>query len=236
MLQDCEFWTNLGDGTITGDATLKAVFTRLLNIHYGETLLTLQLATGRDGVEDTNYTDHQFSTFTITENVNNYQFLTDEDGNTITDITGVMIQPETSSEYRPLTRLTLDDPRAMLVMSPNTDNTGTPSAYLEKNNMIFFDVLPDYTKAAAGKLFYRLVPSYFTTSDTTKEPGFVEGFHRRLSLKSSLDWLRVNKPENATLLGEVKGEIAILDEKLDAYVRQKNPTKSIIRGSSHSTR
>ena len=27
LIQECEFWTNLGDGTISGDTTLLAQFT-----------------------------------------------------------------------------------------------------------------------------------------------------------------------------------------------------------------
>lgn len=236
LLQDCEFWTNLGDATISGDATLKAVFTRLLNLHYARTIAKLQLLSGRDGVEDTNHTDHQFSTFTITENVNSYEFLTDEDGNTITDITGVLIKAETATDFAALDRLALSDAEALLIMSPNTSNTGTPTGFIEKNNTIFFDVIPDYTKAGGGKLFYRLVPSYFVVGDTTKKPGFVFSYHRRLSLCASLDWLRVNKAENVTLLSEIKGEIKTIDEELDAYARQKNPTRITMTGASHSSR
>lgn len=239
LLQDIEFWTNLGDGTVTGDSTLKAVFTRLMNVHYARVLAKMQLLTGRDGVEDTNYSDQQFSYFSIVENQNDYQFLTDEDGNTISDITGIMIQPETADAgegYEPLGRLTLSDADAMLIMSPNTDNTGMPTGYIEKNNTAYFDKLPDYSKSNGGKVFYRLVPSYFVVGDTTKKPGFVEAYHRILSLAPSYDWLCVNKPENVPLLTKVKAELDTLEAELADYVRQKNPTHNRMTGAIHSSR
>jgi hypothetical protein len=235
LLQDVEFWTNLGDGTITGDATLKAVFTRLLNVRYAQAIARMQLVSGKDGVEDTNYTDQQFSAFTIVNGQNDYQFLTDEDGNTITDITGVLIRPSaTATDYEPLDRLNLSDADALLIMSPNASNTGVPTGFIEKNNTVYFNTLPDYT--ATAKLFYRLVPSYFVAGDTTKKPGFVEAYHRILSMGGSLDWLSVNKPESVVLINTIQSELKILNEQFADYIRQKNPTQVGITTRQHSSR
>jgi hypothetical protein len=234
LIQDCEFWTNLGDGIISGDATLKAVFTRLLNIRLSRTIARIQLLSGRDGAEDFNYEDQQFSLFTITSGANSYQFLTDEDGNTITDITGVLLQPSGSSDYVALSRLALSDSNALLVMSPNATSTGTPTGYIEKNNTIFFDKIPDYS--ASGKLFYRLVPSYFVAGDTTKTPGFVEGYHRLLSLGASFDWLLVNKSDNQILISRVEGEMKTMSDELADYIRQKNPTRAVMTTKNESSR
>jgi hypothetical protein len=236
LLQDCEFRTNLGDGTITGDSALKAQFTRLLNIRYARTLGKLQILTGKDGAEDINYTDQQFSLFDIVSSQNDYQFLTDEDGNTISDITGVMLQAPTADDFVALERLALSDSDAMLVMSPNSTNTGTPTGYIEKNNTVFFDVIPDFSATSAGKLFYRLVPSYFTAGDTTKTPGFVEHFHSILSIGASLDWLNVNKPEQTVLIGACRDDLKDMSADLDSYVRQKNPTRAVMSTAQQSSR
>jgi hypothetical protein len=236
LLQDCEFRTNLGDGTITGDAALKAQFTRLLNIRYARTLGKLQILTGKDGAEDINYTDQQFSLFDIASGQNDYQFLTDEDGNTISDITGVMLKPSGETDFVPLERLALSDTDAMLIMSPNSSNTGTPAGYIEKNNTVFFDVIPDFDGGSAGKLFYRLVPSYFVAGDTTKAPGFVEHFHSVLSVGGSLDWLSVNKPESTVLISQCRDDLKEMSDDLEAYVRQKNPTRPVMTATRQSSR
>jgi hypothetical protein len=235
LLQDCEFWCNFTDGTITGDATLKAQFTRLINVHLAEVLASVQLLSGKDGAEDTNHTDQQFSSFTIQSGTSDYQFLTDEDGNTITDITGVLIQPSASNnDYVALDRLSLSDTDALLVMSPNASNTGTPTGFIEKNSTVFFNVIPNYN--ATGKLFYRLVPSYFVAGDTTKKPGFVEGYHRLLSVGASHDWLCVNKPEQTTLITRAESKMKGLQEGLADYVRQKNPTRVVMRTRQQASR
>jgi hypothetical protein len=212
------------------------VFTRLLNQRYARTMARIQLLSGQDGAEDTNYPDQQFSYFTITSGINNYQFLTDEDGNTITDITGVLLQPPGASDYVPLNRLALSDPNALLIMSPNASQTGTPTGYIEKNNTIFFDVLPNYGAAEGGKMFYRLVPSYFVVGDTTKKPGFVDGYHRVLSLGGSLDWLLVNKAEAVELIESIKADLKETNADLETYIRQKNPTRAVIRPTIQSSR
>jgi hypothetical protein len=236
LILDCEFWTNLGVGVISGDATLKAQFTRLINIRYARTLAKFQLLSTKGGAEDTNYGDQQFSTFNIEEGANSYQFLTDEDGNTIQDITGIMLQPESSSDYAPLKRLSLSDENALLVISPNSTQTGTPTGYIEKNNIVFFDVLPDYDKTGGGKVFYRLVPSYFVAGDTTKAPGFVEAYHRLLSMGAAWDWLLVNKPEATALITRVERELNDMTTEAADYIRQKNPTRARITGAVHSSR
>jgi hypothetical protein len=236
LIQDCEFWTNLGDATISGDDALKAVFTRLINIHFASLLAKVQVLTGKNGPEDINYPDQQFSYFDIESGVNDYQFLTDEHGNTITDITGVLIQPSGSSDYVSLDPLALSDSDALLVMSPNASNTGTPTGFIEKNNTVFFDKLPDYDAANGGKLFYRLVPSYFVASDTSKRPGIVEGYHRLLSLGPSYDWLLVNKPESTTLITRIESKLSEMSSEFADYIRQKNPTRTMMTVKQQSSR
>ena len=234
LIQDCEHWTNLGDGIITGDTTLFKRFTALLNVHYAEVLGKLQLLSGTDGAEDRNYPDQQFSTFAITSGVSTYEFLTDEDGNTITDFRGVHIQTPSGTDFVPLDRLNLSDSDAQLVMSPNASNAGTPTGFIEKGSVLYFDKIPDFT--GTGKLFYRLVPSYFTVADTTKTPGFAELGHRLLSLGASLDWLLVNKPEATVLITRLEEAIAKINEDLEDYTRQKNSTRARMIGAVHSSR
>jgi hypothetical protein len=234
LIQDCEFWTNLGDAAISGDATLLKQFTRLLNIRLSTTFARLQILSANDGAEDRNFTSQQFSTFSIVSGRNDYEFLTDGDGNTISDITGVHIIPPTSSDYVALKRLSLSDTDAQLVMSPNTSNSGTPSGYIEKGSIVFFDKLPNFS--GTGKLFYRLIPSYFLSSDTTKQPGIVDAGHRVLSLGASLDYVLVHKPENTALITRIEGNLAKTESLLEDYTRQKNPTRSQLIAAQHSSR
>lgn len=230
MLQDCEFWTGLGDGVITGDATLKALFTALLNREHDRVLSRLHTKSRHGQHDDTNYDNHPFSTFTLNAGQHDYQFLVTEDNETITDITAVLIPKQSgSSEYVSLDRLTLDNSEAAKVMSPDTTNTGTPTGYIERNNTVFLNKIPDFS--GTGKLFFKRVASYFTTADTTKEPGFDKDFHRILSLGASKNWLLVNKGNETNLINNVSLLLQGMETDLFASQELRNPTKRRITGS-----
>lgn len=220
LLQDCEQWCNLGDGGITGNTTLKALFINYLNRANDDVVAELQNLSRGPRTDDTNYTDQDFSTFQLETTHNDYQFLEDEDGNSITDIVGVSIEKDTD-KYEPLERLTLDKTDLQKILSPNADSIGTPSGFIEHNNTVFLNCIP--VSAVTAKLFFKRVPSYFTTSDTTKTPGFNPLFHSILSKKASHRWLSINKSENQVLLSEIKQLIASQMAGLITSAQMSNP-------------
>lgn len=231
LLQDCEFWTGLGDGTITGSATLKALFTNRLNREYDSVNAFLKRKSKLSSHDDYNYLSQDFSTFQFSSAGNSFQFLTTEDGETITDIVGISIQESSGAvKYVPLQKLTVDNAKALQIMSPDTDNTGVPTGYIERNNTVFFDVIPSFSGTA--KLFFKRAPSYFVSTDTTKTPGFDADYHPVLSKRASLAWLLVNKAEAVTLIGELKGLIAEDMNGLSISTEMRNPTKQRIIGGA----
>lgn len=225
IIQNCEFWTNLGDTGISGNATLLAQFTNRINRRLERAMARMGALSSRALGDDTNFDNHSFSTFSISFGTHAYQFLTTEDGETITDITSVLILPSASATaYVPLDKLTLDNSQADLILSPNASNTGVPTGYIERNNTVFFDTIPNYD--ATGKVFFKRTPSYFTTSDTTKEPGFSAYHHEILPLGASLDWLLVNKAEAVTLITRVEVELARAESEFEDYIRMRAPIRS----------
>lgn len=237
LIQECEFWTNLGDGGISGNSTLLKVFTNRINRRYEKALAKLNLGSDRGQVDDTNYDNQPFSTFDILSGQADYQFLTDEDGDSITDITAVMIlESASATQYVTLERITLDDKQAEEFMSHNSENTGVPTGFIERNNTIFFDKLPNYSATAGGKLFFRRVPSYFASTDTTKKPGYNADYHQLLALGASYDWLLVNKGENATLITRVEAELAKQESDFFAYAQMRSPVRNKLAAAVHNTR
>ena len=245
LLQECEFWTGFGDAGITGNPILKAQFTNRLNRRYEQALSKLGAGSRIAQIDDTNYTNQPFSTFNIVSGQNDYQFLTDADGNTITDITAVLIlESTTATDFVKLDSLTLDGVNyqsnnssghlgssitdAELILSPNASNTGVPTGYLERNNTIFFDKIPNYSKTAGGKLFYKRVPSYFTTSDTTKAPGFDQTHHQMLALGASYDFMLI-KGFNATLITRVEAMLDKAEKEFKVYCEMRNPLKRSLK-------
>lgn len=237
LLQDIEFWLGTGDASVSGDATLKAQITNRLNRRYERAMGMLGATSRLSQADDTNYTNQPFSYFNIVSGQNDYQFLTDADGNSITDITSVLILPSTSAtDYELLNRLTLDDEDAELFMSPNASNTGVPTGYIERNNTIFFDTIPNYSKTSGGKLFYKRVPSYFVVADTTKQPGFSAEHHQMLSLGVSYDWHLAHNSGNATLITRIEAELNRTEKEFKVYASLRNPIKSKMSANVEDTR
>lgn len=231
LIQECEFWTNLGDAAISGDTTLLKQFASRINRAY-DAIMPLILSFGdKMRWDDTNHTDHPIGTFNIVSGQNDYELLVDDNSLSILNITDVMILPGSSAtEYVRLRRMTLDDPRALRAMSPNPADSGIPSAFVEKDNVVFFDVKPNYSATSGGKLFFERVADYFTAADTTQTPGIPAPFHVLLALYASLDYLLVHKPENKMLITRVEARIAQMRKDLDRAITDRNPIRRRVTG------
>jgi len=229
IIQSIEFWAGFQDGDISGDTTLLGVFTNRVNRRLDRYLGLLGAGSHYAKLDDTNYSDHPFSYFDINAGIHDYQFLTDEDGNAITDMTAVLVKASaTATTYTKLDRKTLDDSNAEFIMSPTVTQGGVPTAYLERNNTVFLDPSPNYNASQGGKLFYKRVPSYFVTTDSTKEPGIPSQFHELLAIASAYDWLLVHKPNALVEITRVEQQLDKFEKEFRTYVELRNPTNNRI--------
>lgn len=72
------------------------------------------------------------------------------------------------------------------------EQTGTPGTYDKLGNSIFVNSIPNYASSGGLEVQFQRGGEYFTTSDTTKEPGFASQFHRLISLHAALDYCDKN--------------------------------------------
>ena len=134
--------------------------------------------------DDTNHTKLAEGTSALTVNVTDYSFLTDEQGNPITTLLGVSIL--TGGKYVPLTLIDRNDPN--INMGTFGQVSGFPSKYDKiQDNIIRLDTLPTATVASGLKYYFQRVGSYFTASDTTKQPGVNPALHRGFVIASVYD-------------------------------------------------
>jgi hypothetical protein len=234
LLQSIEFWAGFNSGDISGDSGLKETFTHRLNRKLERYLGMLGAGSRLSQVDDTNYSEHPFSLFNIVEDQHDYEFLADEDGNVITDITAVLIKP-TGGVYRKIDKVTIDDQGAELIMSPNA-KPGVPTRYLERNNTIFLDPIPNYNLSYGGKLFYKRAPSYFATTDTTKEPGIPVQFHEMLAIASAYDWLLVHKSNAGVEITRAEAELDKFEREFRTYNELRSPQRNKITIRQERTR
>lgn len=226
LIGSMEFWAGFEPNDILNDASLKETFTDRLNRSLDRYQGMLGTGSRLAQSDDTNFDNQPFSFFDIVDGRHDYQFLEDEDGNSISDITAVLIK--TGDRYGKIDQIFLDDADAELVMSPNP-KPGIPTRFIERNNTVFLDPVPNYDLEDGGKLFYKRAPSYFIATDTTKRPGFPFNFHEMLAVRSSLDWLLVRKPSAATQIQMTLAEMQRWEEDFRVYRELRNPQSRKLR-------
>lgn len=124
--------------------------------------------------DDTNHSKLPIGTTNIVASQSDYSFLTDEQGNTIINLTRIDIK-DANGDWTRLTELNESDETKAL---DEVVIAGTPTGYYKiANNIIRLNRLPSANVSAGLKFYFQRKPSYFTASDTTKEPGFTSVPH-----------------------------------------------------------
>lgn len=227
LIQKFEFWTRMPDGTVT-DTLLKQVTDR---INCAFEYIMPMLISYSDFIrwDDTNHPDRPIGTINLVSGQSDYTVSQDDNSLDILNITAVRILPTaTATEYVTLEKMTLDDPRVLDAMSPNSSITGIPTAYVENDNNIFFYPKPNYSATNGIKLFFSREQSYFVSTDTTKKPGIPKPFHELLVLYAALDWSMVNRANDASLLTLIREKITELKTNLNSFISLRNPTRLIM--------
>lgn len=161
--------------------------------------------------DDTNHTKLPEGTTALSQNVSDYSFLTDEQGNTIVTLLGVSVLNSTTNKYEPLEEVD----RAQVDTAYFGQQPGTQTMYDKiADNIIRLDYYPSSTTAAGLKFYFQRTPSYFTATDTTKSPGVPAILHRGFVIASAYDGaLTLGLPNVNALAAERQRE----EEMVKAY-------------------
>jgi hypothetical protein len=78
---------------------------------------------------------------------------------------------------------------------PSDDNdlissNGIPARYNKMGESFLLDPIPNYSATNGLKAFFQRKIDYFTTTDTTKEPGFAKHLHKFISLYCQASYAR----------------------------------------------
>lgn len=207
LIQDCEFWTNLGKAGISGDSFLLATFVRNINSWYQN--VVSMILQGQDGwdYDDINHTDFPILNTNTIASQRDYSLTADEE---ILQVKRVEVTYDGTNWYKaePFDSgergLTIDDGTV------DADFNKTQPKYDIQYNSIFLYPKPDIAVTGGLKIYVTRGIDEFTSSDTIQEPGIDKFFHRMLSVGASYDWVLVNKSENTIL-------ITRLEKMLDDY-------------------
>lgn len=171
-------------------------------------------------LDDSNHAKLPIGTTDLVANQSDYSFLTDEDGNRITNLTSVSLIEITTNKETLLTPIDRKSPTYDYA-SFGVD-TGTPTSYDKiADNIIKLDKLPTAGDASKYKIkyYFQRTPSYFVSTDTTKEPGVSNDLHEGFIVKSAYDIaVSLGLPNINNLAAELQKE----EMKLDMYLSTRN--------------
>lgn len=186
IIQDCEFWLFASNyGQISNNANLLKTFTSLSNQALNDVSIIAMGSDDRWQYDDTNYTDYPIATTGTVTDQHDYVLSASH-----LRITRVELK-DTEGNWTALRPIDLADiPNAR---DEFMETSGTPMYYDKMANSLFLYPAPDYTQDASLRVYFQREPSYFASTDTTKEPGFASIFHRLVPLKACLDYATANQ-------------------------------------------
>jgi len=225
IIQQIERTLNFSDGYISGNTLRLQQFTADINSALDKVFSIIFEVGGTWQFDDSNHTDYAIITTNIVSGQRDYSFTADEDGNLILEIMKVFCADE-GGLFREMTPQDVPSGSSTNFWD-GLNTTGQPNSYDKLGNGIMLDPIPDYNRTGGLKVYISREGSYFTTSDTTKKPGFAGLFHDYLALYPSYRYAFIKGLANVNVL---KSEIFEMEEAIKNYykLREKDVKKRLI--------
>lgn len=168
--------------------------------------------------DDTNHTKMPIGTTNLVANQREYSFLTDEQGNRILTLTRIDWKDSNGYWYqlKPIDQLEIS-PSAL----DDFESTSSRPLYYDKVNDNVIKLYPasDTSVTSGLKFYFQRSPSYFTATDTTKEPGVANILHRGFVIAGAYDGALALGLENLQPLGV---ELQKEEMKMVNYFKNRN--------------
>lgn len=185
--------------------------TRNVNRWLDKAVALIIPASGTWQFDDSNYTDYPIATTALVSGQEDYTL----------EASHLRIERvEIKNESGDWTRLKqIDRTEIKTALSEFAEEDGDPIYYDVSANSIKLYPAPDYSQSSSLKVFFQRKGSYFETTDTTKEPGFAEIFHRYLSLGAAYDYALKNRVTNKD---EIKVELLEMEKDIQNFYSRRN--------------
>lgn len=194
------------------------------------------LAMTADGTfqfDDSNYTDLPIGTTNLVSGQQDYAFASD-----VMTVEKVLCKDSASGNWTELTPVDIKESKYNLharnIALLPTGNTGIPTHYDKSWNSILLDPIPSYNSTGGLKVIFGRGPSYFISTDTTKQPGIPIIFHNYIYLYAGLQFL-IDK-EITSKIPSTEQKILSLEDSITDFFSHRakdEPTriKTIYRSS-----
>lgn len=224
-----ELFGDDGDGKITGNTVRFKRFTADVNLSLAKAWSIILKAGGRWNWDDNNHGGFPIIRAPLVSGQREYTFTTDGSGNTILEIFKAFVRVANGGVYQELVPTDVQSGRRYENSSfyDGLETTGIPQEYDKTGNGIIFDVIPDYSDDEGIKLYVSREGFYFTTSDTTRSPGFAGDFHEYLIVRPAYKYAARNGMPQAVAL---RDEVLRFEKELESfYGRREKDVKDVVR-------
>lgn len=193
IIQEIERLTDLGIGTISGSTADLKNFTAMCNNENRRIWATIFRATGNWEYDDSNNSDLPEATTDLVSGTAKYALPS-------TALTAQRIEVKDSAglwiQLRPFTKQII-----ATGLDEFMDTAAIPEYYRLIGGTIELYPAPSYNSTNGLKVYFDRDSYDFSTSDTTRTPGFASPYHKLLPLKVSIEWLDIKQPTSQTLPG-----------------------------------
>lgn len=184
-------------------------------------------ADGKWQLDDTNNTDLPIGTTNLTSSQQDYSLASD-----VMEIEKVFVKDSSGNwlEVQPVDITgTKSDIHAQNIWQLPSSNSGIPTHYDKVGASIFLDPIPNYSSTGGLKVVFKRGPSYFSSSDTTKQPGIPVIFHNFIHRYASWLFLADKNPRKGdVLIPQIqRDEMAIVE--FFAHRDKNEPLKISVR-------
>jgi len=198
---DIDFWIT-GRGDVSSDCPIEDK-TRLANAALDRICYLILRSDNKWNWDDANQTNLPIRTTDLVENQRDYGIPQTE----FLKVLKVLVK-DRAGNYRELEPVSLHSPEGQRIAENRDTDQGTPQYYVKLGSSVFLGPKPDYSSTDGVKIFYQRNIHYFTTSDTTAQPGFNPNFHRLVPLYAARDYCAANGLFN---------RLPILDKEIAKY-------------------
>jgi hypothetical protein len=242
LVQDAYFKVGL-DATTGAVSYPIADLVRNANIGLDNAVALIISSDGRWQFDDSNYTDFPIATTDLVQNQQDYEF----DAKWL-DIVRIEIQDSLGNWHllepfdpedlkRGITRSSYEKYLipGQLSLTDYLKTPGQPILYDKTANSVFLYPKPNYAQAASLKVYFQRKMQYFTTADTTAEPGFMSNLHEYISICMAYAYAALKQlPQLAQLLADKQKyegipERGIIGKIQTSYARRSKDEVSRMR-------
>ena len=212
----------MDSGTISGNPTLLKRFTRLINERLKKVNSLIWKATGTWEYDDSNQTDLPIATTDLVDGQQDYSL-----PSYVQKIMRVEVL-DSDGNARALTQI--DQSEISQALTEYHEDAGLPTAYDLIGGSIFLYPKPSssYVTLTNGlKIYFSRDVVEFNSTATNTEPGFVENFHRMLSIGASLDYCTGFLSDDQTRIITLQNMWNDYKEELLQFYGSRNQAKKL---------